>query len=251
MQKVGDRSTLIGGPLLVALANLAGCAATGESDWAKAQYARFDIAYEETITVKTYPEGADVYVDEELIGQSPVDIMLMADPLPVFWKFKAGTGHFGPLEVDAEKIKFEQHLLGVTAPGFFQARESLSLEGSPALDATLTSWLPDPEPGSGQARTQVPELLQGKRSLEITLLPQTAAAASTQAPSTGAGALLIKHSDPTAEIFIDGRFVGNAPVSLSLSQGDHKVEVRQQGDTTYARTVSVYGGSSATLNLGN
>ncbi|MGI9291121.1 MAG: PEGA domain-containing protein [Gammaproteobacteria bacterium] len=222
---------------------------SGDSDWAKAQYAYNSVEYEETITVETFPDGADVYLNEELVGSSPVDITLTIDELPVYWKFKAGTGHFGPLQVDNDNYQFEDHLLGVTAPGYFQARENLTLENSPALYATLGEWLPDPEPGSGQARTQFPDELSGVRTIEMTLLPQTK---SLQTPTAeGIGTLLISHPDPAAEIYIDGRFVGNPPVTLSLPQGDHEVEVRFGQSTAYSRKVSVYNGSSATLNTGN
>lgn len=232
---------------VILLSACTGIIPTGESEWAKASYAYHTVDYAETVTVETVPPGANVYLDDELVGQSPVEIKLSMDALPVYWKFKAGTGHFDPLQVDKSTAAFKQHLLGVTAPGYFQARETLTLEGSPALRETLGGWLPDPEPGSGQARTELPASMAGARSLEIVLLPQTQAAQPSA--SDGRGTLNITHPDPLAEIYVDGRFVGNAPLSIALAEGAHTIEVKQGEDSIYSRKVSVYADSNAALNI--
>src|SRR5208282_1185699 len=50
-------------------------------------------------------------------------------------------------------------------------------------------------------------------------------------------------SVPDAEIYVDGKFVGDAPSTVSLSAGDHTVEVKAPKFADWKRTVSVTSGS--------
>jgi hypothetical protein len=45
-----------------------------------------------------------------------------------------------------------------------------------------------------------------------------------------------------AEIEIDGSFMGNAPSSLLLEPGNHKVVIRKSGYKAWERTLKVSGG---------
>jgi S1-C subfamily serine protease len=57
------------------------------------------------------------------------------------------------------------------------------------------------------------------------------------------GRLQVVSSVPDAEVYIDGKFVGNAPSAVPLAAGDHTVEVKASKFTDWKRTVSVTGGS--------
>jgi S1-C subfamily serine protease len=57
------------------------------------------------------------------------------------------------------------------------------------------------------------------------------------------GRLQVVSSVPDAEVYVDGKFVGNAPSILPLPPGDHVVEVRASKFADWKRTVSVTGGS--------
>jgi hypothetical protein len=59
--------------------------------------------------------------------------------------------------------------------------------------------------------------------------------------------LQVASSVPDAEIFIDGKFVGDAPSALSLSAGDHTVEVKASKFADWKRTVSVTSGSDVNI----
>jgi S1-C subfamily serine protease len=50
-----------------------------------------------------------------------------------------------------------------------------------------------------------------------------------------------------AEIFIDGKFVGNAPASFTLSSGPHKIEVKDQNGGVWQRDLEVLGESDVRL----
>lgn len=65
--------------------------------------------------------------------------------------------------------------------------------------------------------------------------------AAPTAPRTGR--LLVASTVPDAEVYIDGKFVGNAPSTVPLSAGDHVVEVKASRFTEWKRTVSVTDGS--------
>lgn len=57
------------------------------------------------------------------------------------------------------------------------------------------------------------------------------------------GRLQVVSSVPDAEVFIDGKFVGNAPSTVPLSAGDHTVEVKASKFADWKRTLSVTDGS--------
>jgi S1-C subfamily serine protease len=50
-----------------------------------------------------------------------------------------------------------------------------------------------------------------------------------------------------AEIYVDGKFVGDAPSALSLPAGDHTVEVKASKFADWKRTVSVTSGSNVNI----
>ena len=62
------------------------------------------------------------------------------------------------------------------------------------------------------------------------------------------GQLNIVSNDPAADIYVDGRFVGNAPVTLQLEAGTHQIELKRGQSAVYARQIEIFGGSQATLN---
>jgi S1-C subfamily serine protease len=68
-----------------------------------------------------------------------------------------------------------------------------------------------------------------------------------QQGQSGKGKLQVVSSVPDAEVYIDGKFVGNAPSVVPLSAGDHTIEVKASKFTDWKRTVSVTDGSD--LNI--
>ncbi len=57
----------------------------------------------------------------------------------------------------------------------------------------------------------------------------------------------VASSVPDAEIYIDGKFVGDAPSALSLQPGDHTIEVKASKFVDWKRTVSVSSGSDVNI----
>lgn len=57
------------------------------------------------------------------------------------------------------------------------------------------------------------------------------------------GRLQVVSSVPDAEVYIDGKFVGNAPSTVPLLAGEHTVEVKASKFADWKRTISVTDGS--------
>jgi hypothetical protein len=80
---------------------------------------------------------------------------------------------------------------------------------------------------------------------------QPAAAATGQASNTNtsdSSSISVKSDPDGAEILIDGKFVGNAPSTLQVKFGEHKISVKKTGFLDWERTITVNAGSNITLN---
>jgi len=88
-----------------------------------------------------------------------------------------------------------------------------------------------------------PVLVSNASMLNTAQAPQAGQAFDAQGtPAT----LTINSNQPGADILVDGMFVGNAPTTIQLAPGMHKV-VLQQGSSTWQRDLEVTGGS-VTIN---
>lgn len=76
-------------------------------------------------------------------------------------------------------------------------------------------------------------------SKEAVLPENTARASNDKPPSTEVD---ISSAPPSADIEIDGKFVGSTPSTVSLGAGDHDVAVKKSGFQTWNRKISVSGG---------
>lgn len=75
--------------------------------------------------------------------------------------------------------------------------------------------------------------------------PRPIVPTSTETKETGTVSI---SSDPDgAEIFVDGKFVGNAPAILKLSPGTHKITVKAEGRSDWARELEVLKDSQVNL----
>ncbi|MGB2634632.1 MAG: trypsin-like peptidase domain-containing protein [Candidatus Acidiferrum sp.] len=71
--------------------------------------------------------------------------------------------------------------------------------------------------------------------------------ASAGPVSEGFGYLTITSDMDSAEIFVDGKFHGNAPASLKLAAGSHVVLLKSAGFPDYTRTIEIPKTSKLTL----
>lgn len=63
------------------------------------------------------------------------------------------------------------------------------------------------------------------------------------------GTLDLKANLEDCEIFVDGKFVGNSPAKVKLTDGAHVVEVKKKGYRSYHRELEIGAGSELSLNV--
>jgi PEGA domain len=51
-----------------------------------------------------------------------------------------------------------------------------------------------------------------------------------------------------AEIYIDGKFVGDTPANISLASGAHQITIKSTGKKDWSREIEVMKGSQVTLH---
>src|SRR5208283_2229710 len=93
-------------------------------------------------------------------------------------------------------------------------------------------------------------------SLDSASSPSSATTASTESTVSlststsspeGSGQITISSDPDAAEIFVDGKFVGNTPATLKLSAGPHLFLLKSPSRQDYSRTVEVPKSSKLTL----
>jgi S1-C subfamily serine protease len=77
-------------------------------------------------------------------------------------------------------------------------------------------------------------------------VPSSATQTSTETPTTPARISVSADVD-NAEIYVDGKFVGSAPSTLSVGPGDHKISVRVDRYNSWEREIEVL--SNSEINL--
>lgn len=84
------------------------------------------------------------------------------------------------------------------------------------------------------------ELLRRREPCDPSKLKLVPAAAAAAGDSDAGTRVSIEASVENAEVYVDGNFVGNAPLpDYRLSAGDHLIEVRARGYDTWKRELSV------------
>ncbi|HEY5029850.1 MAG TPA: trypsin-like peptidase domain-containing protein [Candidatus Angelobacter sp.] len=64
----------------------------------------------------------------------------------------------------------------------------------------------------------------------------------------GTGKIRITSSPASADVYVDGKFIGNAPSVLALSTGPHHIVVKMEGYKDWDRTLEVMKDSDLSLN---
>jgi hypothetical protein len=69
------------------------------------------------------------------------------------------------------------------------------------------------------------------------------------APRRGeAGTVVVGSVPNSADIYVDGKFLGDAPASLTLAPGKHAIRLSLNGYKDWTRDVSVLASSKVSLN---
>ena len=62
------------------------------------------------------------------------------------------------------------------------------------------------------------------------------------------GSIVVSSEPAGAEIYVDGKFVGETPSTFHLAMGPHRVELRSAGKQAWSRDLEVLKGSELTLH---
>jgi S1-C subfamily serine protease len=76
----------------------------------------------------------------------------------------------------------------------------------------------------------------------------SAAPPSGSSSDVGIGSVAIASDPAGAEIYIDGKFVGQTPSTIRLASGAHRIEVKSQGKQNWQRDLEVLKDSELTLH---
>jgi PEGA domain len=210
----------------------------------------------DTLKVTSSPAGAKVEIDGVLVGTTPYKTNY---PGGYFHKphtvFAARLGH--AMVVRIYKEGYASQETTITEGPF----EWLDLKGrsrgrywlvkADEVQATLRplskTSAADPRAGPIPAKNNDAAT---ERSAEKT--PDARAFSTSSAPSstenTETGVLLLSAEAPGAEIYVDGKFIGETPATISLAPGTHQVTIKAVGKKDWTREINVMKGSQVTLH---
>jgi hypothetical protein len=86
------------------------------------------------------------------------------------------------------------------------------------------------------------ELIAAKQKAHTPIAAMQLAATSAPQPLVGAS-IAIDSTPSTADIEVDGNFVGNTPSTITLPSGSHQVVVKKKGFADWTKTLNVTGGN--------
>jgi hypothetical protein len=205
----------------------------------------------ETLKVNSSPAGANVEIDGVLMGKTPYKIDY---PGGYFHKphtvFAARLGH--PLIVRIYKEGYATQETTITDGPF----EWVDLKGhnrgrywlvkAEEVQATLK---PVSKSSSGEAGAgPLPAAKQNSGNESPAEKSPSARAFSAASAATDTGVLTFSSETVGAEIYIDGKFVGDTPATISLAIGVHQIAIKAGGKKDWKREIEVMKGSQVTLH---
>jgi PEGA domain len=204
----------------------------------------------ETFKVTSSPAGANVEIDGVLMGKTPYKIDY---PGGYFHKphtvFAARLGH--PLVVRIYKEGYASQETTITDGPF----EWVDLKGHNRgrywlvkADEVQATLKPVSKSSGGEAAGPLPVAKQNSATEPPAEKPPSARAFSAASTGSDNGVLILSSDTVGAEIYIDGKFVGDMPATISLSSGTHQIAIKAGGKKDWKREIEVMKGSQVTLH---
>jgi PEGA domain len=203
----------------------------------------------ETLKVTSSPAGANVEIDGVLMGKTPYKVNY---PGGYFHKphtvFAARLGH--PLVVRIYKEGYAAQETTITDGPF----EWVDLKGhnrgrywlvkADEVQATLKPVSKEP----GGVAGPLPAAKQNSANESLAEKAPVARAFSSAPAGSESGVLTLSCDTDGAEIYIDGKFVGDTPSTFSLVSGTHQIAIKAKGKKDWKREIEVMKGSQVTLH---
>lgn len=203
------------------------------------------------ISVVTSPTGAEVSVEFDPVGTSPLDAYALDAGSYFISVSKEGYVPFDTLVfVDLDDInsvylvlRSEGAFTGAAPGGLEVAPESETAAParSPLPSPLATRQQPSPGPTPQSAPTRQPETRR-------TTPPSETVARPSPPPPPAVGELRIGSEPAGAAVLLDGRSVGKTPLALrDLSPGNYEVAFRKEGFVSMSERVTVRAGEQAAV----
>ena len=197
----------------------------------------------------TSVDGATIYVDNQRKGVAP-----LSEPI------RLASGQHA---VQIAKSKYKNYTTNVTISDNQTSTLTPTLAANFAVVSLTVAgdaeiWIDNDKKGVGSWRGEL-ELgshrvecrKAGHRTSEQSLAVETSApiTRTLTSPTPITGSLDVISSPLVAEVWVDGRKVGETPYTLSsILVGKHKVELRKSGYTAWAKEITVAEGQTVSLN---
>lgn len=201
-----------------------------------------------TLALASTPSGAEVYLEGTLRGRTPLTLSLpegryalelrLSGYEPYRATVQVRRGETTRLEVRLTPIPRTGTLLLESTPSGAEVYLEGRLQGRTPLRLTL-------EEGTYRVELRLPGYEPYGATVRVERGRETSLAASLRPLRTGE--LFLEARPEGAEVLVDGRLVGRAPLRLSLEAGLHEVRVQAPGYAEYRAQVEVRPGESVRL----
>lgn len=190
------------------------------------------------VSFSTQPPGADVYVDDEEIGRTPVTAEVLQGDHNIRIKLAGYKAWMDTISVTANEamalpeINLEQadaevlvesvpSRANVTVAGRYAGQTPISVALTPGNTVDIRFF----KEGYQRARRTLTVKSDEKQRLQVTLQPELAMVQFSSTP-------------PDAELYIDGVLRGRASQTLKLTTQPHTVEIKQEGYVDFKTSIT-------------
>lgn len=208
-----------------------------------------------TLAVTSNPPGAQVFVNGQLVGNTPVNLSLNPGSYTLELRRQGyqtyrttvaiAPGANSRINVNLSPVVSQGVLTVTSNPSNADVYINGRLVGRTPYSARLNSGTYTVEvrrPGYQDYRTTV--TVQAGRTTTVS------ATLTLPAPPTGAtGVLSVVTDVPGADVYIDGRLAGRTPINLQLRPGRYTLEVRSGGRIVYRQAVQVRPNRTTTVRI--
>lgn len=201
------------------------------------------------VTFVAEPAGADVFVDEELLGQTPLTTGIVQGSHRVRIQLAGFKPWQNEIDVTANSamnftgirlqpadavvfLVSEPPRANVTVDGEYKGVTPLELALTPEQTSTIRLFKQGYQPASRQVTVGS----GSQQRLQLTLAPELVTIEFRVTPAD-------------AELYIDDRSYGAAAQTLQLPASSHRIEIRREGYVDYKTSITPHSGMAQQLDI--
>lgn len=201
------------------------------------------------VTFSSTPEGAEVFLNDEMIGVTPLTSEILQGEYGIRLKLPGYKAWTDSLKVtanedmtmpavtleEADAVIFIETVpakANVTVAGKFVGQTPIEVALTPGENVDIRVF----KEGYQRAQRRLKVDLNDNRKIRISLKPELTAVKFSSTP-------------PDAELYIDGIFRGRATQVIELTTRQHKVEIKKEGFIAYDTTITPRTGVSQQVNV--